>query len=308
LASGAVTSVTRTNSPITDIWSVEDGYSWEGMKKGTHINFIKYLADDDFTQTVGIKVLRGRDINTKQYATDSTALLLTQSAATQMQLKDPIGKLIRSGEITWHVVGVIADFIPGLPYDPFRPIVLQGPTEDWFGTITFRMTEHNEEKMNKVAEVFREYNPDYPFESYYLKDAYNQRFRNEEDTGKLAAVFAGLTIFISCLGLFALATYMAESRVKEIGVRKVLGASATAIVTLLSRGFFTLIGIAFLVAMPIAWWIMNSWLQHYSYRISISWWIFVVTGLAALLITVLSVSYQAIRAALSNPVKALRSE
>lgn len=308
LNGGLATSVTRTNSPVTDVWSYTDKYSWEGKDPQERMGFVQFLSDDDFTQTMGLKVLAGRDINTSLYPTDSTAMLLTESAVKQMGLQQPLGKVIKSETKDWHVVGVISDFIPGSPFQPVSPIVLQGPDKDWFGAISFRLKKGTKEELEKLAQLFKKYNPDYPFEYYFAKEAHSNKFRGQQSTGELAAVFAALTIFISCMGLFALATYMAESRIKEVGVRKVLGASVSAIVTLLSTGFLKLVFISFLVASPLAWWMMHSWLQHFAYRIDIGWWVFGITGLISVLIAMATVSYQALKAALSNPVKALRSE
>ncbi len=308
LNSGLASSVTRTNSPVTDVWSNTDKYSWEGKDPQERMGFVQFLSDDDFTQTMGLKVLAGRDINTNLYPTDSTAMLLTESALKQMRLQQPLGKVIKGEFKDWHVVGVISDFIPGSPFQPVSPIILQGPDKDWFGAISFRLKKETKEDLEKVAQVFKKYNPDYPFEYHFTKEVHTNKFRGQQNTGELAAVFAGLTILISCMGLFALATYMAESRIKEVGVRKVLGASVSAIVTLLSTGFLKLVFIAFLVASPVAWWMMHSWLQHFAYRIHIGWWVFGLTGLVSILIAIATVSYQALKAALSNPVKALRSE
>lgn len=308
LSSGLATAVTRTNSPITDVWSNTSHYSWEGKANNERISFIQFLADDDFTQTMGLKVIAGRDINTRLYPTDSSALLLTELAVKRMGLRQPLGAIIKGDYRDWHVVGVINDFLPGSPFQPVQPIVLQGPDKDWFGAVSFRLKNTDAATMNKVAQVFKKYNPDYPFDYYFTADFQQRKFSGPKNTGELAAVFAGLTILISCLGLFALAAYMAESRVKEIGVRKVLGASVAALVTLLSTGFLKLVFIAFLVASPIAWWLMHSWLQHFAYRINIGWWVFGLTGIVSVLIAIATVSYQALKAALANPIKALRNE
>ncbi|NII27345.1 FtsX-like permease family protein [Pseudoflavitalea sp. X16] len=305
---GIATAVTRTNCPITDVWSSTDSYSWPGKGTGEKIGFVQFLSDDDFTQTMGLKVVAGRDINTTLYPTDSTAMLLTESAVKRMKLKQPLGQTIKGDYRDWHVVGVVSDFIPGSPFQPVRPIVLQGPDKDWFGAITFRLKNTSKSELEKVAQVFKKYNPDYPFEYHLAAESHLAKFRGQEDIGQLAAVFAGLAVFISCLGLFALAAYMAESRVKEIGVRKVLGASVSALVALLSTGFLKLVLIAFLVASPLAWWLMHSWLQHFAYRIDIGWWVFGLTGLASLVIAILTVSYQALKAALASPIKAIRNE
>lgn len=311
VGSGTVTDITRTGSPIVHIWSTEDAYEWQGKDNNLRSVFIKLYADNDFVKTFGFKMIAGRDINISRYPTDSTAMLLTESAAKLMRFDDPVGQSVKNSEGNWHVVGVIKDFLPGIPYAPVYPITIQGPaTRGWFGTVTMKLNpaHSTSDNLAKVASVFKKYNPDYPFEPYFVDKSYSEIFLGQERQAKLAAIFAGLTIFISCLGLFALATCMAENRIKEIGIRKVLGASVTTITTLLSKDFLKLVIISFVIASPLAWWAMRSWLQDYSYRVSISWWVFAVTALLSMLIAVITVSYQSIKAALANPVKSLRSE
>lgn len=164
------------------------------------------------------------------------------------------------------------------------------------------------QNLKSAESIFKKYNPEYPFEYKFVDEEYASKFQDEQRQGTLAGLFAGLTIFISCLGLFALATYMAENRIKEIGVRKVLGASVTRITTLLSKDFLKLVLISFCIATPISWWLMSKWLEDYTYRIDIEWWVFAAAGFLSLLIALLTVSYQAIKAAVANPVKSLRTE
>jgi ABC-type antimicrobial peptide transport system permease subunit len=164
------------------------------------------------------------------------------------------------------------------------------------------------DNLKKAESIFKKYNPSYPFEYYFLDEDYANKFANEKQTGKLAALFAALTIFISCLGLFGLSSFTAENRVKEIGIRKVLGASVLSITQLLSRDFIKLILLSFIIAAPFAWWAMNGWLQSYQYRISVSWWIFAVTLLLSVSIALITISFQSVKAALMNPAKSLRSE
>lgn len=312
LNSGVATAVTRTSSPITDVWRGDDTFEWPGKPPGKKEYFVHYDIDDDFTKTMNIKLVAGRDVNSLLYPSDSTAVLISQKAAKTMNLQDPIGQVIKNksiGNSTWHIVGVVADFIPGLPYESIRPIVMHGPGQS-YGAITFRLNDKNAitKNFDKITEIFKKYNPDYPLEHHPVAESYSNKYEGVKEMGKLSTVFAGLTILISCLGLFALAAYMAESRVKEIGVRKVLGASAAAIVALISSGFLKLIIIAFVIASPIAWYTMHIWLQHFEYRVNITWWIFALTGIVSVLLAILTISFQAIKAALSSPIKALRSE
>lgn len=312
LKSGAVTNITRTNSPITFIWRWDNSFEWPGKNTTGKLDMVSICTDKDFIKTMGLQLVDGRDIDIEQYLMDSASVLLNETAVKKMGLKQPVvGQTITNMHHHWTIVGVVKDFIPGSPYDAINPMVIKGPSSyDWFGTITFSLDPHQStaDNLKKMEAVFAEYNPTFPFEYYFADEMYAYKFAEEQRTGKLAALFAGLTIVISCLGLFALTAYMAESRIKEIGVRKVLGASVPDLAALLSKDFLKLVMIAFVIASPIAWWIMYQWLQHYSYRIALSWWIFGITGVISLLLAVITVSYQAIRAALENPVRSLRNE
>ena len=188
--------------------------------------------------------------------------------------------------------------------------MLIGGAKGWFNVMHIKLNGANStaDNLKKLEAIFKKYNPEYPFEYQFVDDEYAAKFKAEERTGTLAALFAALTIFISCLGLFGLATYMAENRIKEIGVRKVLGASISGITALLSKDFLKLVMISFVIASPVAWWMMHTWLQNYPYRVAIEWQVFVFAGVISFLISIITVSYQAIRAALANPVKSLRTE
>ncbi|HTI10520.1 MAG TPA: ABC transporter permease [Puia sp.] len=309
LSSGAITSLTRTNSPITDVWAQEDGYEWEGKDPKSRYIFDLFFADNNFVQTMGLTMMAGRDINIDQYPADTSAVLLNASAVNIMNYKDPLGKTIRKHNKIFHIVGVVNNFIPGSPYAPVEPVTITSPQNEW-GTLSFRLNDKNSTSANleKIARIFKKYNPDYAFDYKVVEDIHSETFQEAKHIGALAAVFSGLTIFISCLGLFALAAYMAENRIKEIGIRKVLGASVSGIATLLSKDFLKLVLISFVIASPLAGWAMHSWLQNFSYHIRISWWIFALTGLLTVLITIITVSTQAIKAALANPANSLRTE
>ncbi|MES1221584.1 MAG: FtsX-like permease family protein, partial [Bacteroidota bacterium] len=260
-------------------------------------------------KTAGMQLVQGRDIDVKTYPTDSTGCLISEAAVQAMGFKDPIGQIIFDDPINWHVVGVIKDFILESPYAPIKPFMIKGPR--YGGNvihIKFNNANSTEKNLADAARIFRKYNPAYPFDFHFTDQEYAQKFTDEQLTGKLASLFAALTIFISCLGLFGLAAYMAENRVKEIGVRKILGASVTNIAALLSKDFVKLVIVAIIIASPVAWWATSKWLQDYQYRINISWWIFAVAGAMAILIAIATVSFQAIKAAVANPVKSLRTE
>ena len=309
LNSGAAISVTKTSAPITQGWSDSWGYEWKGKDPNAKLDFNTFSSDGGLVKTAGLKLLQGRDIDPHNYPTDSTAIILNESAVATMNLKNPIGETVKYNETNWHVVGVIKDFILQSPYQPMRPMVIHGP-KNWFNVIHYKLNPaHSTSENLKTAEqVFKKYNPEYPFAYHFVDEEYARKFSDEKRTATLAGLFAGLTIFISCLGLFGLATYMAENRIKEIGVRKVLGASVITITRLLTKDFLKLVMISLLIAVPIAWWAMYSWLKDFPYRVDIHWWVFVMAGLLSILIALITVSYQSIRAGLANPVKSLRSE
>ena len=312
LSSGAVVSVTKSANPITRRWSSGSGYIWQGSSAGEKkTDFVRLGSDADFVKTMGVTLAAGRDIDINKYPADSTAMLLNETAVRMMHLKNPVGQIIRRENYPnqWHVVGVIKDFILESPYENVNPTMVLGPLY-FFQVIHFKLNAANSVTVNmdKVEAIFKKYNPQYPFEYVFADDAYAQKFTTEKQTGQLAALFAGLTIFISCLGLLGLAAYMAEQRTKEIGIRKVLGASVQSVVALISADFVKLIVVALLIASPVAWLLMDKWLENYGYRIQISIWIFAIAGLLAIGLALLTISFQAIKAALANPVKSLRSE
>jgi putative ABC transport system permease protein len=310
LSSGVAKSVTKTGSPLTQGWSDTWGFEWHGKDPNDRTDFDRFCADQDLGHTAGLTFIKGRDLDLKNFPTDSAGAILNESAAKAMNFKDPIGQVIKDDQKEFHVVGVIKDFILQSPYYPTKPMVILGAKLNWFNIINFKLNGSNSttDNLKRAEAIFKKYNPEYPFEYQFVDEEYAQKFKSERRTGMLAALFAGLTIFISCLGLFGLATYMAENRIKEIGVRKVLGASVTGITALLSKDFLKLVMISFVLACPIAWWMMYEWLQKYPYRVSIQWSVFVFAGVLSFLISLFTVSYQSIKAAIANPVKSLRTE
>ena len=312
LSSGIATSITRTNSPLTERWSDGWGQNWEGKDPNDNTSFDRYLADEGLGVTAGLQFIQGRDLDLGKYPTDSTGLIINESSLKVMKFKDPIGKKVFDLGIEWHIVGVIRDFILTSPYEPTRPILICGAKSSFmhFEVMQIKLDGRNPtaKSLEKAKAIFSRYNPSYPFDPKFVDQEYARKFEDEKSQGILAGVFAGLTIFISCLGLFGLATYMAENRIKEIGIRKILGASVAGITTLLSRDFLQLVIIAFFIAAPLAWWGMHKWLESYTYRVEIAWWVFALAGFLSVLIAVLTVSYQSIKAAMGNPVRNLRAE
>jgi ABC-type antimicrobial peptide transport system permease subunit len=309
LHSGAAVAMSQTLSPLTQLWSAGHGLSWPGKDPNTQINFDRSNTDGNLVKTAGLQLIQGRDIDPENYPTDSTACLINESAAKVMGFDNPVGQPIFDDPVTWHVVGVIKDFVLTSPYQPTRPLIFKGPA---YGGVILNIklngSHPTEQNLASAEKIFKRYNPAYPFEYHFVDEEYAQKFNDERLTGKLAGLFASITIFISCLGLFGLATFMAENRVKEIGIRKVLGATVTTIALLLSKDFVKLVVLAILVASPIAWWASGKWLKSFDYRITVSVWVFIIAGVSAILIALMTVGYQAIRAAIANPVKSLRAE
>lgn len=309
LQSGVANAVTKASAPLTASWSNGMGQEWEGKDPNNKTDFRKYNEDGGLGKTAGLQFIMGRDIDVGKYPTDSSAVILNEAALKVMNFKNPIGQIIREGGQQWHVVGVIKDFILESPYQQIKPMLIYGPKSS-FSIILAKLNDKNTIATNLQAmeTIVKKYDPDYLFLSNFIDEEYAHKFEDENRVGVLAGLFAGLTIFISCLGLFGLATYMAETRIKEIGVRKVLGASVTNVATLLSTDFVKLIVISIVIASPIAWFTMHKWLESYTYRINISWFVFVAAGLLAVVIALITVSFQSIKAAMANPVKSLRAE
>jgi ABC-type antimicrobial peptide transport system permease subunit len=306
---GIATSISKTSSPITQSWSNTWGIGWQGKPANDKTIINLFCSDGNLVPTTGMKIIEGRDIDLKKYPGDSMSAVINETTAKIMKFKHPIGQVL-TNDTNYTVVGVVKDFIMESPFEPIRPIVIFGPHIQFFNTIHIKLNNHNTTQKNlaEMEKVFKQYNPEYPFEYHFIDEEYASKFEEEKLTGTLAALFGGLTVFIACLGLFGLASYMAENRIKEIGVRKVLGASVSSIATLLSIDFIILVLISIVLATPVAWWAMYKWLKGYEYHTSISWMVFVASGVIAVAIAICTVSFQAIRAAVANPVRALRSE
>lgn len=309
LSSGVAISVTKTSAPITEGWSNSWGVEWKGKPENSKTLVDRFCADDAIVKTVGFEIVEGRDFDLKKYPTDSTAVIINEAALKLMNFKEPIGQIIKDNGIDWHVVGVIKDFVLKSPFRPIEPMIIEG-AKGWFNMIHIKFNRIStiSENLTVTESIFKKYNSEYPFSYQFVDQEYAKKFNDEKRTGKLAGLFTILTIFISCLGLFGLASYMAENRIKEIGIRKVLGASISNISTLLSKEFLKLVLLAFFIALPISWYFMHKWLKEFDYRITMSWWIFALAGILALGISLLTVSYQAIKAASANPVKSLKTE
>ncbi|GAB4006600.1 ABC transporter permease [Spirosoma migulaei] len=308
LQTGMVSNVAESSMPTTGVFSSDYRLDWKGRDPNQPVDFDVVACTHDFGKTVGWKIKEGRDFS-REFKTDSVGLIMNESAIKYMGLKHPIGERIKWANEEYTIIGVVKDLVTNSPFEPVKQTVFK-LNYQWTNFITIRLNSRvsASEALAKMAPIFRQYNPGGPFDYKFASDEHDQKFRDEERIGQLARLFAILTIFISCLGLFGLASFMAEQRTKEIGMRKVLGASVLNLWGLLSKDFVILVVIAFAIATPIAYYFLNNWLQKYQYRTEMSWWIFVASGAGALLITLLTVSFQSIKAALLDPVKSLRNE
>ncbi|SEA25009.1 FtsX-like permease family protein [Arachidicoccus rhizosphaerae] len=310
LQSGAVTSVSKNMSPITNRSSDSWGVSWPGSHNEIEkIDFERYSTDADMVKTMGMHLISGRDIDIYKYPADSSAMILTASAVSAMGLKNPIGVNVVDGDTKFTVVGVVSDFVIDQPFEKIKPMMIEGPYAH-FNVVHYRLNPRHsiDDNLARIKTIFDKYSVDYPFEYHFADEVYAQKFKENKKLGQLSMLFAGLTIFISCLGLFGLITFMAETRTKEIGVRKVLGASALGIIGLLSKGFVKLILISFLMGAPLAYYIMRRWLSSSAYSVEIQWWWFLLTVMMAMVIAFITVSFQAMKAARVNPVQSLKTE
>ncbi|MGA0560357.1 ABC transporter permease [Larkinella sp. VNQ87] len=312
---GVVLEVAESQSPVTGVWSSNEGFSWKGMPPGFTERFATLTVSPEYAETVGWQFIDGRNFS-KELASDSAGFVINETAAKLMGFRHPVGETVRwkskwmtdNIEKQYRILGVVKDMVMESPFKPIKPTVffLFG-SPNWIN-IKIKPGVDAGNALSQLETVFKKLIPAAPFEYKFADQEYDAKFRAEERIGKLATFFAVLAVFISCLGLFGLASFVAEQRTKEIGVRKVLGASVLNLWGLLSKDFVVLVLIAFGVATPIAHYFLSNWLQQYQYRTEISWWIFAAVGFAALLITLLTVSFQSIKAALMNPVCSLRSE
>jgi ABC-type antimicrobial peptide transport system permease subunit len=306
LQKSLATSVSASSSPTTAIqaWSLP---RWQGQREDQNDFYAIISLAYDYTETIDVEVLRGRTFN--EAFNDSVSMILNQAAVNHMELKDPIGASVHLNGHDYTVVGVMDDIIMGSPYHPAAPtIFLYKPERADNILVRPRQDASLSQTMKGIEDVFKYHNPAFPFSFDFVDESFRDKFAVEELTGKLAKLFAILAIVISCLGLFGLSAFAAEQRTKEVGIRKVLGATLTGIVSLFSKDFSRLVVIAFLLAAPLTWWIMNQWLEQYTYKVAIEWWMFVTTGGLALLLTWVIVGLQAAKAATVNPTKSLRNE
>jgi len=305
--SGAVESVTKSNSAITSINS-NNFLGWPGKPEDLRVIFSTIVVDYDYTRTMGIELLEGRDFS-KDFKSDSSAIIVNKAALDLMGLEEPIiGTQLDLWGDKRNLIGVTDNVLMGSLYDPIKPAFMI--IDDWGGVITVRLSKSDniENSLAQVQEIFQKHDPAHPFEYTFADEDFAKKFTTINLTSRLASIFAILAIVITGLGLFGLASFTAEQRTKEIGIRKVMGASVSNLVSLISKEFSRLVIVAFFISAPLAWWLLNQYLERYPIRTNIEWWIFPLTGAIALFFALIIVANQAWGAARANPAKSLRSE
>lgn len=307
MQTGFISAVNRSFSPITDVWWKAPAPDWDGKPAGGELIVARMATDIDYTKTMGVKIIEGRDFS--GVPADSSSMLINETAVKAMQLKNPIGTQLRYGSFHFNVIGVTNDIVMGSPFKTVDPMLVHFSRNN-VNAINIRLTSSAKPQLaiKAIENVFKKYNPAYPFEYKFVDEEFNKKFLTEDLISRITNIFAGLAIFICCIGLAGLASFTIEKRVREIGIRKVLGATLQQLLMLISKDFLKLVLIAFVIATPLAWWFMNGWLEKYPYRINISIWLFIAVGLLILLLALIVVSLNTMKAAMSKPVKSLRTE
>jgi putative ABC transport system permease protein len=302
-----VNSVSVTNHRMVGHNYANGGFEWPGKDPNADILFEGFGVGYDFVETMGMHVKDGRSFS-KSYGADSSKVIINEAGASVMNMtEDAVGKTVKLFGNNVQIIGVVNDFHFESMHDAIKPAYLFLVPHG--GTIVANIKNENQQvTINAIQRLYKAFNPGFPFTFNFLDQAYQQQYESETRVSVLSKYFAGLAIIISCLGLFGLAAFTAQKRRKEIGIRKVLGASAANITTMLSKDFIKLVAISLLIAFPVSWWLMNNWLQSFAYRINISPMVFLIAGLTVLLITIFTISFQSIKAAIANPVKSLRTE
>jgi ABC-type antimicrobial peptide transport system permease subunit len=305
---GAIEEMAESSSPLTGVWSNNGGFDWEGRDPDLQPEFATIWVSHDFGKTISWEIKDGRDFS-RNFSTDSSALIINEAAVKFMGLNDPIGKIVRYRRRDYTIIGVIEDMLMESPFKAVKQTVyfLDYENVNWID-LKLNPIKSFTESTAQIEEVFNKYLPDVPFDFKFADREHTAKFESEERVGTLSAIFAALAIFISCLGLFGLASFVAEQRTKEIGIRKVLGASIFSLWKMLSTDFILLVIISAVLAVPGTYYVLENWLQNYEYRTDISAWTFLISIFGAVLITLATVSFQAVNAALMNPVSSLRSE
>jgi ABC-type antimicrobial peptide transport system permease subunit len=317
LSTGLIQNIALADHSTLYGGDTDDGFKWQGKSENNEVSIAHRNVTTEFIGTSGMKIIEGRDFSNSA-SSENSNVIINEAMEKLMGKESAVGKIIQSprgnadGVFTnMTVIGVVKDYVYGNVYDgKAAPLILfcKAPEFENFLYLRLKPQDNVGQALSKIEEVMKKDNSAFPLEYKFVDDQFNEMFSSETRVSEVSGVFATLAIFISCLGLFGLATYTAERRIKEIGIRKVLGASVVGITTLLSKDFLQLVVISCIVAFPVAWWIMHNWLQHYEYRIEISWWIFLAAGISAILIALITISFQSIKAAIANPVESMRTE
>jgi putative ABC transport system permease protein len=306
IGKGIAESVTTATASVTTGGNHRDVEEWTGKRPGESVDMGWIKVSDDYLKTLGMSMKAGRVFNAPS---DTLNVIFNEAAVKLLRLQNPLNQTITWIDTKFRIVGIVKNALMASPFAPADPTMFfydPNPQD----VIMYRLSPNikTQDAITKLTYIFNKYNPAYPYTYTFADDSYAAKFKLEVLIGKLAGLFAALAIFISCLGLFGLAAYIAEQRTKEIGIRKVLGASVSQVWLLLSKDFIVLVLISCMIASPVAFYYMQNWLQQYDYRITISPLVFVIAGIAAILITIITISFQAIKAAIANPVKSLRTE
>jgi len=306
LQKGIASAVSAATSPATDIYWHSDIDQWTGKNPNETVEMGIVITGNDYFKTLGMEIVQGTGFKDEL---DTTSVVFNETAIKRLRLKNPVNQLIKWQGKQLHIAGVVKDALMVSPFAPADPTMFLCDAQPK-GNMMYRLTPHikTPDAIAQLTAIFNKYNPAFPYNYQFADDNYAGKFQQEILIGKLAGIFASLAIFISCLGLFGLAAYIAEQRTKEIGIRKVLGATVSQVWVLLSKDFIVLVLISCTIAVPVSLYFLQGWLQKYDYRISIGPWVFIVAAVIALLITIITISFQAVKAAVANPVKSLRSE
>ena len=308
LTTGAVYDMSESTGSVTIQYGGTTNVTWQGKEPDTRPLLMSNRITHEYGKTIGWQIADGRDFS-RELVTDTSSIIINESAVKLMNLKNPLGELVKYNGKDYKVIGLIKDMIKESPFEPIKPTfyVLD---YNAVNTINIKLASqmNTSRALGKVEEVFKKYNPTSPFDYRLVDQQYAQKFSNEVRIGKLSSFFAILATFISSLGIFGLASFTAEQRTKEIGIRKILGASVLQLWQMLSKDFVSLVALSIVLSIPIAYHFMSNWLVKFQYRTEISWWIFAAAGFGALCITLLTVSFQTIKSAIANPVNSLRSE
>jgi len=305
---GIISDLAEADAPTTESWSSSSAFDWSGKDPDLSVDFANTGVSHEYGETIGWEIAQGRDFS-REFVSDSVGLIINETAANYMGLKEPVGATVRWYQQPYHVVGVVKDIVINSPFEPVRPTFYYiSPGAGNFVLFKIRPDQPVHGGLTQIEQVYKKYNPGDPFNFRFIDEAYAAKFGNEERVGKLAGVFTSLAIFISCLGIFGLSSFIAEQRTKEIGIRKVHGASVFQLWKMVSTDFVVLVLISCVIALPVAWYLATQWVNRYSYHVNISWVILVLGAICIIIITLMTVSWHTWQAAKMNPVKSLRAE